>query len=209
MLVLVVIVGAGCSGGHHKAATERDVVGVTTRAYPEGPLAPHVKAGDRLWPEVQRALPAVLPQPLKQPKGCSFGNITSLTLANGKTIDYGPCRRPASIDAIRCVLAGCTINTSTTRATRLCTEAVPNPTDLVSSEATTIADFRRTTIGTIGPTQTHRFPALTAETFGAWCWTGSNGSYRVYEVASDGTSVEVGGLDGVSPAEAHGAPDIP
>jgi hypothetical protein len=99
---------AGCTSGTHGTTgiAASEVVGATTQPYPEGPPGPHVKTADALWPKVRHALPAVLPNPLNQPDGCATGNVTSLTLASGKTLDYGPCRRPASIDAIRCILAG-------------------------------------------------------------------------------------------------------
>jgi hypothetical protein len=42
---------------------------------------------------------------LAQPQGCSFGNVTTIMIKGGKTIDYGPCLRPRSIDALRCLLA--------------------------------------------------------------------------------------------------------
>lgn len=80
---------------------------------------------------------------------------------------------------------------------------------LVSSEATTVADFRTMTIGTRGPAQLNRFPKLLPSTAAAWCWTGKPGAYNVYEVASDGEVQQVvSNLNGVAPADAHGAPFV-
>lgn len=81
---------------------------------------------------------------------------------------------------------------------------------LVSSEATTVGNFRKTTIGTRGPAQLHRFPKLLDPTAAAWCWTGRPDAYNVYEVASDGEVQQVASnMSGVAPADAHGAPQIP
>jgi hypothetical protein len=90
----------------------------------------------------------------------------------------------------------------------LCRHDVPG--HLVSFEVTTVADFRKTTIGTIGPSQLHRFPKLLPSTAAAWCWTGRPGAYSVYEVASDGeVQPVVSDMNGVAPENAHGAPFVP
>lgn len=81
---------------------------------------------------------------------------------------------------------------------------------LVSSEATTVGEFRKTTIGQPGPAQLHRFPKLLDPTAGAWCWTGKPGAYNVYEVASDGEVQQVmSNMNGVARTDAHGAPSVP
>jgi hypothetical protein len=101
------------------------------------------------------------------------------------------------------------VTTPVERAASLCRHAVANPKELVSNDPTTVQQFRTTTIATVGPSQTHRFPTLRASTFGAWCWTRHGDSYSVYEVA-DGHSMQVvGGMNGVAPADAHGAPMVP
>lgn len=82
---------------------------------------------------------------------------------------------------------------------------------LVSSETTTVGDFRKTTIGppAQGP-QFHRFPKLLDSTAAASCWTGKPGAYSVDEVASDGEVEQVvSNMNGVALADAHGAPQIP
>jgi hypothetical protein len=95
------------------------------------------------------------------------------------------------------------------RAASLCRHAVSEPNELVSNDPTMVQEFRRTTIATIGPSQTHRFPSLPATAFGAWCWTKHGDSYSVWEVA-DGNSVQVvGGMNGIDPADAHGPPAVP
>ncbi len=53
--------------------------------------------------EIFALLPTTLPAQLPQPPGCEVGNVTKLTLTDGKEIGYGPCSRPVSIDAVRCL----------------------------------------------------------------------------------------------------------
>jgi hypothetical protein len=90
----------------------------------------------------------------------------------------------------------------------VCRQYTPGP--HVSAEATTVAEFRSTTIGTVGPTQLQRFPKLSATTAAAWCWSGKPGAYRVYEVASDGEVQQVvAGINGIPARDAHGAPAVP
>ena len=90
----------------------------------------------------------------------------------------------------------------------ICRTYVPGP--HVSSEVTTVDGFRKTTIGTRGPAQLHRFPKLPASAEGAWCWTGKPGAYNVYEVTSGGEVQQVvRNMNGVAPADAHGAPFVP
>ncbi|HEY5011390.1 MAG TPA: hypothetical protein VIK61_01630 [Acidimicrobiia bacterium] len=90
----------------------------------------------------------------------------------------------------------------------ICRRYVPG--HLVSSWVTSVADFRKTTIGTRGPAQIHRFPKLPPTNAAAWCWTGKPGAYNVYEVASDGEVQQVvSNMNGVAPENAHGAPSVP
>jgi hypothetical protein len=116
ILVAIALICVACSSGHkatqshtagERSATYQasDVVAVRSTPYPEGPPSPRVSVGHSGWSQIAAALPRTLPAQLTQPKGCSAGNITTLTINGGKTIDYGPCLRPRSIDALRCVLA--------------------------------------------------------------------------------------------------------
>jgi hypothetical protein len=130
-------------------------------------------------------------------------------------------RRAAIVLAVA-MLAGCThghapgIDTGgatagerQARAEALCRAAAPESAHRAGSFPTTIGDFRRTTIGTVAPTSTARFPTYAATDFGAWCWTGRPGSYRVYEVAYDGRKqLVVSGSVG-TPAANDGRPDVP
>jgi hypothetical protein len=116
LLVAIAVVGMGCSSGHTTAKSHStdvttptygasEVVAVQSTPYPEGPASPRVAAGESGWARIAAALPATLPARLVQPPGCSMGNITTITIKGGKTIDYGPCLRPRSIDDLRCLLA--------------------------------------------------------------------------------------------------------
>ena len=83
------------------------VVTIRTTPYPEGPQFPAVTRGSSSNADAIFAqLPDPLPKPLPQGRNCQFGNITSLSLDNGEVINYGPCRRPESIDALRCLIIG-------------------------------------------------------------------------------------------------------
>jgi hypothetical protein len=83
-----------------------DIVSVTLEPIPEGDPAPvfvdhpvsveHVRQEfelDRLRPAIPDPLPPTLDQ-----GHCEFGGNLVITTADDRTIAYGPCRRPQSID---------------------------------------------------------------------------------------------------------------
>jgi hypothetical protein len=89
------------------------VVGVATYPWPEGPGP--VAAGKTANPSAEMisldlitpAIPANLPAPLRQPahprlsRDCPQGGaIVEVALSDGRTISYGPCRRPAAIERL-------------------------------------------------------------------------------------------------------------
>ena len=82
-----------------------DVVAVRTAADPGGPLLESSRGDPKAEP-VFNLLPDRLPPPLVQPPDCRFGNMITLFLKDGESIDYGPCLRPAAIEAIRCFPSG-------------------------------------------------------------------------------------------------------
>jgi hypothetical protein len=92
-------------GSVPRVTSRAQISGVRSVPFPEGPASPEVHRGDPLFDRLVAIVPIPLPQHLEQGNDCSFGNITSIILADGRTIDYGPCGRPPSIDALRCVLA--------------------------------------------------------------------------------------------------------
>jgi hypothetical protein len=112
MALVAVIVLAGAlvisrrgDGWNPPAASH--VVTIRSVPYPEGPVLPAVTRGSGAEADAVFAhLPDSLPKPLPQGRNCQFGNMTSLSLDNGEVIDYGPCRRPESIDALRCLVIG-------------------------------------------------------------------------------------------------------
>lgn len=80
------------------------VVGVDRQFLPRGPLfwgysstAP-LDRRHRLA-KVDQFIPDPLPQPLWQGFECDVGWVTTIVLANGRTVSYGPCRIPPSITA--------------------------------------------------------------------------------------------------------------
>lgn len=89
-----------------------------------GAIAPIVKVGDPSWPKIAHALPAVLPTPPNQPRECRAGGITTLWIARGNSqIVYGPCRVPASIAALHCLIPD-----PATGGPRACKATPPTPT---------------------------------------------------------------------------------
>jgi hypothetical protein len=74
-----------------------DVVGVLIHPVPEGPTASAPVS------EVASAIPDPLPHPAWQFL-CSAGATLDIKLSNSRTISYGPCRRPASINHLFAVI---------------------------------------------------------------------------------------------------------
>jgi hypothetical protein len=85
-----------------------DIVSVTLEPIPEGPTAPvfvrhpvsveFVRQEfdlDKLRPAIPDPLPATLDQ-----GDCEFGGNLVIKTADDRTIAYGPCRRPQSIDEL-------------------------------------------------------------------------------------------------------------
>jgi len=123
-------------------------------------------------------------------------------------------RRVATL-AVVILAAGCSGGhkgplTAKARADKLCRATVHDSGKLVSSDPTTVGAIRGVTIATIGPTQTHSFPTLTASAFGAWCWTVKDGTYTIYKAAGS-TAIAAAGeqVKDVPSDQAHGAPSIP
>ena len=48
-----------------------------------------------------RLIPIPLPRPVPQPAGCTRGQLLELGLHDGRTIRYGPCRIPRSLEPLR------------------------------------------------------------------------------------------------------------
>ena len=73
--------------------------------FPEGPDSPlfeRAPAGDGSVPlsTVVDAIPDPLPAPRWQGLTCGRGGNLIVTFADGQSVSYGPCRRPASIDRL-------------------------------------------------------------------------------------------------------------
>ncbi len=82
--------------------SRQEVVGVRFQPVPEGPTAGFGQGfpQDKSLRLVERYIPNPLPAPLRQAPWCSSGEDLVITLKNGQDLSYGPCRRPASIDAL-------------------------------------------------------------------------------------------------------------
>ena len=67
-----------------------------------GPVVAAAKPGrgvDVLLSAIESDLPRTLPP--NPPQACVFGPTVLITLADGRTIAYGPCKRPAEVERLR------------------------------------------------------------------------------------------------------------
>lgn len=58
----------------------------------------------RSWPAgdaIAALIPIPLPTPLVQPRGCVRGQSLELGLRDGRTLRYGPCLLPGSLERLR------------------------------------------------------------------------------------------------------------
>jgi hypothetical protein len=101
-LLSLVFAAVGCAGSGGSA-----VVRVSTSPWPEGPIGPVAAAKPEPGiyvplEEIKGAIPKTLPKNPKQE--CREGARVEMTLKNGRTLTYGPCDRPASIERLRVAL---------------------------------------------------------------------------------------------------------
>jgi hypothetical protein len=104
-LVVAAGVTAGCSVVTGASYNATSVTSVQTTTFPDRSTVVQVSRGDPDWSAVESALPSHLPKPTTD-SDCDQGYVTTITLKNGSTLSYGPCRRPKTIDALRCIAAG-------------------------------------------------------------------------------------------------------
>jgi|GEM_PF-5480726 hypothetical protein len=77
---------------------------VYAQSWPEGPLA--LAAGDIDGQSGKLSLSSILafiPNPLPKPipQSCTLGAMVIVTFTSGRTVQYGPCERPPSIENLR------------------------------------------------------------------------------------------------------------
>lgn len=108
-VVLLVALFGGTSvacGGQHVDVQNDDIVSVSLGPYPEGPPGPTFMRGPRppgfyfALQQIEPFIPDPLPDTLSQGFNCEPGGNLVVTIRDGGTITYGPCRRPASINAL-------------------------------------------------------------------------------------------------------------
>jgi hypothetical protein len=79
-----------------------EVTSVHIEAIPEGPPAPAftVSPHNRDHPigEILPYVPRALPLPI--PQDCEIGGTLTITLSGGRSIAYGPCKRPLAINRL-------------------------------------------------------------------------------------------------------------
>lgn len=99
--VVVAMALGGCGGSDQPA-----VVGISTFAWPEGPgFVAGTKPGfgsNMPLSVIKSAIPEKLPENPTQT--CGYGAKVEVILDDGRTITYGPCNRPASIERLRLAL---------------------------------------------------------------------------------------------------------
>jgi hypothetical protein len=83
-----------------------EVLSIELVPIPEGPPSPRFVrnlTGEFQIPLslIEDSIPAPLPAPKWQGFSCRFGGNVVVQLADGRTIEYGPCRRPESIERLR------------------------------------------------------------------------------------------------------------
>ena len=74
--------------------------------FPEGPYSPLFEdppapASSVPLSAVEADVPDPLPAPRWQGVACRMGGNLEVTFVDGKTVSYGPCRKPASIERLR------------------------------------------------------------------------------------------------------------
>jgi hypothetical protein len=74
--------------------------------FPEGPNsplfeAPPVSRESLPLTAVEGSIPDPLPAPSWQGLMCDMGGNLNVTFADGKTVSYGPCKKPTSIERLR------------------------------------------------------------------------------------------------------------
>lgn len=80
---------------------------IEIQPYPEGvsltfERGGHTAAAGIVWSigGVKDYVPSPLPKALEQPDGCSMGGSLIITFADGASVVYGPCVRPAPIERL-------------------------------------------------------------------------------------------------------------
>src|SRR6266516_4126014 len=108
---LVLLIGIGVMGYVHGRPIQirpGDVMSVRIFPVPEGPVPPPFErsptdSGSRPLSLIGASIPMPLPHPAWQ-FGCSTGGTLEIKLQDGRTISYGPCRRPNSINHLWAVM---------------------------------------------------------------------------------------------------------
>lgn len=111
VIVVAAALGAGTwlfldRSGPPIPISKGDVTRISFAAFPEGPPAPaFVKTPTRFGAMplsyLQSEIPTPLPGTLWQGIGCRVGATVNISLTDGRTVTYGPCRLPTSIATLR------------------------------------------------------------------------------------------------------------
>jgi hypothetical protein len=86
------------------AVTRQQIAKIELAPIPEGPgavFARDTSSGAHPLGQVLSKVPIPLPGPLRQGFWCQMGGVVRITLTDGRTISYGPCRLPPAIVTFR------------------------------------------------------------------------------------------------------------
>jgi hypothetical protein len=77
---------------------------IVAQSWPERPLSIAAGsvdgyAGAMTLSQIRPYIPNPLPAPIAQ--ACTLGLMVTVTFVDGRTVNYGPCQRPTSIDRLR------------------------------------------------------------------------------------------------------------
>jgi hypothetical protein len=97
-LLLTVFAVVGC-GGDGAAVTKVSVY--EWPGVPDSGIVAGTEPGSTVpLSEIVGAIPDPLPDTLES-QACESGAMVRITFEDGRTLDYGPCRRPSSIEGLR------------------------------------------------------------------------------------------------------------
>lgn len=101
LIVLLLTAAVAYWHGRPIAIALSDVIEVRLGAFPEGPAFPPFQQTEtglaHPLSEISKAIPIPLPHPAWQ-FWCSHGENLVISLRDGRSVTYGQCRRPASIN---------------------------------------------------------------------------------------------------------------
>ncbi len=100
LLVMTLFAFLGWVNGRSLDVHRADIALIQMQPIPEGAVGyPYSRSGQGMYSlsQIERYIPDPLPHSVWQGLGCHIGGNLIVTLTDGRTIGYGPCRYPQSI----------------------------------------------------------------------------------------------------------------